>query len=191
MFMLRHRVYATLGKEAEVRDFMTDWVRHAQEEGESVALAQRIFSSEGPVLVVARRYDDLVALDERRRANQADADWQARVVRLSAMIREPVRQTLEESLVPPIASTGPIGIVLRAFFSRPGANRPGALHAQGARPVASRRRAVGGSASFSMSSARRARRSPSRPRTRTWPSSHGSARSGRRRSRLSQPPLAR
>src|SRR5215213_153600 len=86
MFMLRHRVYATLGKEAEVRDFMTGWVRHAQEQGEKVALVQRIFSSEGPVLVVARRYEDLVTLDERRRANQADADWQARVAKLSAMI---------------------------------------------------------------------------------------------------------
>jgi hypothetical protein len=116
MFMLRHRIHATLGKEAEVRAFMTAWVKHAQEEGESAALAQRIFSSEGPVLVVARRYDTLVALDERRRANQADADWQARVARLSTMIREPVRQTLEEILVPPIASTTPIGIVLRAFF---------------------------------------------------------------------------
>jgi len=120
MFMLRHRVYATLGKEAEVRDFMTTWVRHAQEAGESAALAQRIFSSEGSVLVVARRYENLVALDERRRANQADADWQARVSRLSAMIREPVRQTLEESLVPPIASTALIGIVLRAFFQPAG-----------------------------------------------------------------------
>ena len=116
MFMLRHRIYASLGKEADVRAFMSDWVKHAREEGESVALAQRIFSSEGPVLVVARRYEDLVSLDERRRANQADADWQARVARLSTMIREPVRQTLEESLVPPIASTASIGIVLRAFF---------------------------------------------------------------------------
>src|SRR5436853_524073 len=105
MFMLRHRIHAALGKEAEVRAFMTAWVKHAQEEGEAAALAQRIFSSEGPVLVVARRYDSLMALDERRRANQADADWQARAVRLSTMIREPVRQTLEESLVPPIAST--------------------------------------------------------------------------------------
>src|SRR4051794_20192264 len=108
MFMLRHRVYATLGKEAEVRAFMSDWVRHAQEQGESAALAQRIFSSEGPVLVVARRYEDLVALDARRRANQADADWQARVARLSTMIREPVRQTLEESLVLPMAGSAPI-----------------------------------------------------------------------------------
>jgi hypothetical protein len=76
MFMLRHRIYATLGKEAEVRAFMSDWVKHAQGRGESAAQAQRIFSSEGPVLVVARRYEDLAALDERRRANQADADWQ-------------------------------------------------------------------------------------------------------------------
>jgi hypothetical protein len=116
MFMLRHRIHATLGQEAEVRAFMSDWVRHAQEEGESVALAQRIFSSEGSVLVVARRYEDLEALDERRRAHQADADWQARVARLGTMIREPVRQTLEENLVPPIAGTAPIGVVLRAFF---------------------------------------------------------------------------
>jgi hypothetical protein len=116
MFTLRHRFYATLGKEAELRAFMTDWVKVAQEQGERAGLAQRIFSSEGPVLVVPRWYDDMTALDARRRENLADADRQARVARLSTMIREPVRQTIEEILVPPVASTAPIGIVLRAFF---------------------------------------------------------------------------
>ena len=116
MLTLRHRFYATPGKEAELRAFLAEWVKMAQGQGERAGLAQRIFSSEGPVLVVPRWYDDMTALDARRRANQADAEWQARATRLSTMVREPARQTIEEILVPPAASTAPIGIVLRAFF---------------------------------------------------------------------------
>jgi hypothetical protein len=110
------RIYPTLGKEAEVRAFMTDWVKHAQEQGEQVALLQRIYSSEGSVLVALRRYDDLAAADARRRENLADADWQGRVATLNTMIREPLQQTLAEPIVPLVPSTAPVGAVQRAFF---------------------------------------------------------------------------
>jgi hypothetical protein len=116
MITARVRIYPKLDKVAEVRDFMTTWARLAQEQGENLALAQRIYSSEGPVLIVPRRYDDVAAADARRRANLADADWQARLATLSGMLREPIRQTLEESLVGLGAGLGPIGCVRRVFF---------------------------------------------------------------------------
>ena len=110
------RIYPALGKEAEVRALMTDWVKHAQEQGERVALLQRIYSSEGSMLVALRRYDDMAAADARRRENLADPDWQARVAKLNTMLREPLRQTLAEPIVPLVPSAAPVGVVQRAFF---------------------------------------------------------------------------
>ena len=111
------RIYPTLGKEAEVRAFMTDWVKHAQDQGERASLLQRIYSSEGSMLAVRREYDDLAAADVRRRNNLGDADWQSRVTKLNTLIREPLRQALFEPIVPLVPSADPVGIVQRAFFS--------------------------------------------------------------------------
>ena len=67
MITVRVRIHPTLGKEADVRAFMADWVKSAQEQGEKLGLAARIFSSEGSMLLVPRRFDDLAAADARRR----------------------------------------------------------------------------------------------------------------------------
>jgi len=119
-------MYPALGKEADVRSFMTDWVKSAQEQGENLALTQRIYTSEGPMLMIPRRYDDLAAADARRRENLADPAWQERLGELSTMLREPIRQTLEETVVPMGAATGPVGTVRRVFF-HPAQDKAGAL----------------------------------------------------------------
>jgi len=129
MITARVRIYPKLDKVVEVRDFMIGWVKLAQEQGENLALAQRIYSSEGPALIVPRRFDDLAAADARRRANLADADWQARLATLGGMLREPVRQTLEESLVGLGAGLGPIGCVRRIFF-HPAQDKVGELRSR-------------------------------------------------------------
>ena len=113
---VRVRIYPAVDKVGEVRQFMTEWVKSAQGQGENLALAQRIYSSEGPALIVPRRYDDLAAADARRRENLASAEWQGRLATLNGMLREPIRQTIEESLVGPVAPTGPVGCVRRIFF---------------------------------------------------------------------------
>jgi hypothetical protein len=110
------RINPTLGKEAEVRAFMTDWVRHAKEQGERVGLLQRICTSEGSMLAALRQYDDMAAADARRRENAADADWQERLAKLNTMIREPLRQALAEPIIPLVLSAAPVGVVQRAFF---------------------------------------------------------------------------
>ena len=117
MITVRVRIHPTLGKEADVRAFMADWVKSAQEQGEKLGLAARIFSSEGSMLLVPRRFDDLAAADARRRETLGDAAWQERLAKLTTMIREPVRQTIEETIVPPTTSDlSKVGIVQRAFF---------------------------------------------------------------------------
>lgn len=116
MITVRVRIYPQIDRVAEVRNFMATWVRLAQDQGESLALSQRVYSSEGPVLLVPRRYDDLALADARRRENLEDGDWQGRLATLSTMIREPIRQTIEESIVPMARPNPSPGIIRRAFF---------------------------------------------------------------------------
>lgn len=110
------RINPTLGKEAEVRTFLTDWVKHAQDQGERLTLLQRIYTSDGSMLAVLRRFDDMVAADARRRENAADPDWQARLAKLNTMIRQPIAQVIAEPIVPLVPSPTPVGVVQRAFF---------------------------------------------------------------------------
>lgn len=116
MITVRVRIYPKLDNVAEARDFLAAWVKRGQEQGEQSALAQRIFTSEGPMLVIPRRYDDLAAADARRRENLADRGWQERLATLSTMIREPIRQSIEESVVPMATPNPNPGIIRRAFF---------------------------------------------------------------------------
>lgn len=116
MITTRVRIYPKLDKVAQVRQFMTEWVKVGQGQGEQLGLAQRIYSSEGPMLMIPRRFEDLAAADARRRENLADADWQGRLATLSTMIREPVRQSLEETIVPLANPNANVAIVRRVFF---------------------------------------------------------------------------
>jgi len=116
MITLRARIHPKLDKVGEVRAFLADSVTAAQAQGEKVGLAQRIYSSEGPLLVVPRRFDDLAAADAWRRRNVTDATWQERVAKLNALVRAPVQLSLEESIIPITPSDTPVGVVQRAFF---------------------------------------------------------------------------
>ena len=113
---VRVRVYPALDRVVEARQFMTEWVKAAQGQGESVALAQRIYSSEAPTLVIPRRFEDLAAADARRRENLADAEWQGRIATLNGMLRGPLLQTIEESIVGSGPPSQQPGVVRRIFF---------------------------------------------------------------------------
>jgi hypothetical protein len=117
MLLVHTRIYPALGKEAEVTDLVTESVRQRQRQGGQVAVSRRIFSSEGPNLVVSWRHDDLAAADAARRARLADADFQAQVARVMSLSREPVRTALEDSVIPMAERPAePPAIVQRAFF---------------------------------------------------------------------------
>jgi len=82
-----------------------------------VGLAQRIYSSEGPMLLVPRWFDDVAAADAWRRQNPTDAARQERAAKIDTRVRAQVQLGLEESIVPPAPSDTPIGVVQRVFFS--------------------------------------------------------------------------
>jgi len=113
---VRVRVYPALDRVGEVRQFLAEWVKIAQGQGESLALAQRVYSSEAPTLVIPRRFADLAAADARRRENAADAEWQGRLATLNGMLRGPLLQTIEETVVGFGPASPPPGIVRRVFF---------------------------------------------------------------------------
>jgi len=114
MYTLRQRVWPALGKETEVRAQLTDWVKQLQGKGRNLALAQQLFSSDGPVLVVSTRADDLNALEQIRHENLADPDFQARAAKLVALLRGPVQVVVAETLIP-VSGSGPVGVVQRAL----------------------------------------------------------------------------
>jgi hypothetical protein len=116
MITLRARFHPRLDKVAELRAFMTDSTKAAQARGEQVALAQRIYSSEGPTLVVRHLFEDLAAADGWRRKNLTDAAWQEQVAKVNALVRAPVQLSLEEIVVPIAPGDTPVGVVQRAFF---------------------------------------------------------------------------
>jgi hypothetical protein len=123
VYTLRQRILPALGQEAEVRAQVTDGAQRLQEQGRHVAASAQLFSSEGPVLVLSTRAEDLNTLDRSRREILADADWQARVARLVALLRGPIETVVSEVLIPP-GGSGPVGIAQRAAgFPAPGQER--------------------------------------------------------------------
>jgi hypothetical protein len=114
MYTLRQRALPALGKESEVRAQLTDWAQQLQGKGRNLALAQQLFSSDGPMLVVSTRADDLNALEQIRHANLVDADWQARAAKLVAILRGPVQTVVAETLIP-VNGSGLVGVVQRSL----------------------------------------------------------------------------
>jgi len=113
VYMHRQRVWPALGKESEVRAQLTEWAKQLQGKGRNLALSQRLFSSDGPSLLVSTRADDLNELERIRHENLADADWQARAAKLVALLRLPVDSIVAELLMP-LNGSGPVGVVQRA-----------------------------------------------------------------------------
>lgn len=99
MFMQRTRIVPLPGKSAEVEAQLVDWVRSGQAGGRRVALARRIFSSEGPVFVVTRLADELAGLEQIRQEDAASADFRARAQRLQPLVAGPPRTVLLESIL--------------------------------------------------------------------------------------------
>ena len=116
MITLRARIHSRLDKAAELRAFLTESTQAAQARGVQVTLAQRIYSSEGPMLVHRFPFENLAAADEWRRKNATDAAWQEQVAKVNTLVRAPVQLSLEESIIPITPSDMPIGVVQRAFF---------------------------------------------------------------------------
>jgi hypothetical protein len=112
MYTLTQRLLPALGKEADVRTQLIDVTKYLQAKGRNTALLAQVFSSDGPALIALTRADDLNMLDQYRRENLEDAEWQSRAARVLQLLRGPVAAVVAEMLIAPSGS-GPVGVVQR------------------------------------------------------------------------------
>ena len=124
MYSQRQRIYPALGKEREARAQLEDWVRTRQAKGRDLALLTRIFSSEGSALVVLGRAEELSTIEEWRRSNAADPDFQARSAKLVEIVRQPVQTSLFDMVIPVPRGSGGTIVVRAHGYPKPGKERP-------------------------------------------------------------------
>lgn len=113
MYTLTQRLLPALGKEADVRAQASEVTKYLQAKGRNTAILAQLFSSDGPSLIVLTRADELNTLEQYRRENLEDAEWQSRVASVTQSLRAPVAAVVAEMLTPPNGS-GSVGIVQRA-----------------------------------------------------------------------------
>ena len=100
MFVQRVSTYPSLGKEVELREALSEWVKKRQAQEINVGLSVQLFGPEGTVFVTTTRFRDLAELENRRRQNLADRDFQAAVAKFASLSRAPANFELFEVLVP-------------------------------------------------------------------------------------------
>lgn len=100
MFVQRVSIYPALGKEPELRDALTEWVKKRQALRVAVGLSVQLFNPEGTALVTAARFSDLTEFENRRRTNLADREFQAATAKFASLSRAPAKFELFEILVP-------------------------------------------------------------------------------------------
>jgi len=121
MIMQRTRIVPQYGKGPEVRAQLTDWAKHGQSQGRQIALAQRLFSTEGQAFVVVSLADDLAGLDKIRQENASDGDFQSRAARLAPLLADIPRTIVLERLLAPAMRTGTTITQLASFVPAVGA----------------------------------------------------------------------
>src|SRR5215472_14955975 len=121
MYMHRTRLAPGLGKTPDIRRLLIDHVRHLQGQGQRLTLSERIFSSEGPMLIVTHVANELDEVERVRRRRLTDPDFQARASQVVALCAAPPRSSLWESIVdmPPGMPPTTIGQLL-FFYPAPG-----------------------------------------------------------------------
>jgi len=63
VYMHRSRLAPALGKTAEAKRLLADHVRHLQGQGQRLTLSERIYSSEGPMLLVTHVAGELADIE--------------------------------------------------------------------------------------------------------------------------------
>jgi len=100
MFIQRVSIYPALGKDSELRDTLTEWIKKRQSQGMNVGLSSQLFGAEGATFVTTTRFSDLAEFENRRRTNLADREFQAAVAKFTSLSRAPAKFELFEVLVP-------------------------------------------------------------------------------------------
>jgi len=100
MYMHRISIYPNADKVPEVRAMVTERVKARQSGGLRVALAELVAGTDAPQFTVSVLWNDLAAFEARRKSDQADADFQKFVAKLSTSIRRPSDIDILEVLLP-------------------------------------------------------------------------------------------
>ena len=100
MYMQRVSIYPDPQKVAEVRSMLVERVTARQSAGVRVALSEMVAGSHAPQFTVSILFNDLAAFEAYRKRDQADADFQKFVGKLSSLIRKPSGFDLLEVLAP-------------------------------------------------------------------------------------------
>lgn len=74
---IAERVSSTpiLGKTAELKAALTDWVRNVESSGGGISLLQQIFGLDGPVLATRQAFESLAELEEERNRSMATLEF--------------------------------------------------------------------------------------------------------------------
>ena len=100
MYMQRVSIYPNPEKVGEVRSMLVERVTSRQSAGVRVALSEMVAGSHAPQFTVSILFNDLAAFEAYRKRDQADADFQKFVGKLSSLIRKPSGFDLLEVLAP-------------------------------------------------------------------------------------------
>ncbi len=100
MFVQRVSLCPSLGKESELRDMLTEWVKSRQAQEINVGLSMQLFNPEGTTFVTTTRFRDLAEFENQRRRNLADREFQANISKIGSLSRAPAKFELYEVLVP-------------------------------------------------------------------------------------------
>lgn len=100
MYMQRVSIYPNPEKVGEVRAMLVERVKSRQTDGVRVALSEVVAGSHVPQFAVSVLFNDLAAFEAFRKRDQADADFQKFIAKLSSLIRKPSDFDLMEILAP-------------------------------------------------------------------------------------------
>lgn len=100
MFIQRVSLYPSLGKDFELRDALTEWVKKRQAQEVQVGLSIQLFNPEGTTLVTTTRFRDLAEFENFRRRNLADPEFRTAVAKFASLSRAPAKFELYEVVVP-------------------------------------------------------------------------------------------
>ncbi len=99
MYVQRVTIYPSPQNVREVRELLVERVKARQAAGSKAALAELVAGSDAPQFTVNARFDDLAAFEASRKRDQADADFQKFVAKLTSLLRKPSAFDLMELLV--------------------------------------------------------------------------------------------
>ena len=121
-----------LGKQAELRAALTEWVRTRQSEGADTSLTRRIYNTEAPAFHTATRFPDLAAMDEGRKRVESSKAFGPFQERQIGLLAAPASVRVYNVLVAPQAAAGgspslPAGAIVATWSIAPATGRAGEL----------------------------------------------------------------